>query len=79
MCFSSAQSIGNGLVIPSGPLRETLQRIQFTDMVFINGDLNLELEKKIKIHNENCEIFYSYYHLLNLKITKTKDTLHFLE
>ena len=72
LCFSSAQSIGNGLVIPSGPLRETLQRIQFTDMVFINGDLNLELEKKIKIHNENCEIFYSYYHLLNLKNYKNK-------
>lgn len=72
VCFSSTQSIGNGLVLPSGPLRETLQRIQYADMVIVNGDLNTELEKKIKIHNKNCEIFYSYYHLLNLENYKNK-------
>ena len=40
LCFSSAQSIGNGFVIPSGPLRESLDRIKFSDIVCINGDLN---------------------------------------
>jgi len=72
LCFSSAQSIGNGFILPSGPLRESLQRIQFADMAFINGDLNLELEKKIKVNNKNCEIFYSNYQLLNLEKYKNK-------
>jgi tetraacyldisaccharide 4'-kinase len=72
VCFNSAQSIGNGFILPSGPLRENLQRLKFADMVFINGDVNIELENKIKVHNKRCEIFYSYYHLLNLENYKNK-------
>ena len=73
LCFSSAQSIGNGFVIPSGPLRESLDRIKFSDIVCINGDLNPELEKKIKSYKQNIKIFYSTYHLSNTNYFKDKN------
>merc|ERR1711924_288100 len=44
ICFSSNQSIGNGFVIPSGPLRENLNTLQKVDVVLINGEKNLFLE-----------------------------------
>ena len=72
LCFSSAQSIGNGFLIPSGPLRESLDRIKFSDIVCINGDLNLELEKKIRSCKKDIKIFYSTYHLLNVNYFKNK-------
>ena len=73
LCFSSAQSVGNGFVIPSGPLRESLNRIKFSDIVCINGDLNPELERKIKSYKQNIKIFYSTYHLLNANYFKDKN------
>ena len=66
LCFSSAQGIGNGFVLPSGPLREPLKKMLCADIVCINGDSNLELEKVIKSYNKNLEIFYSKYRILNL-------------
>ena len=37
VCFHQNQLIGNGLVIPSGPLRETLSALKEVDIVLING------------------------------------------
>ena len=45
LCFNSKQMIGNGLVIPSGPLREKLSAILRADCIIINGRKNLEFEK----------------------------------
>ena len=67
ICFSSRQGIGNGFTFPSGPLRESLARLKYADMVFINGDLNPELEKKIKLYNKYLEVFYSRYSILDIK------------
>jgi len=72
LCFSSAQSVGNGFVIPSGPLRESLNRIKFSDIVCINGDSNPELEKKIKFYKQDIKIFYSTYNLLNANYFENK-------
>ena len=72
LCFSSAQSVGNGFVIPSGPLRESLDRIKFADIVCINGDSNPELEEKIKSYKQDIKIFYSTYHLLDENSFKDK-------
>ena len=72
LCFSSAQGIGNGFVLPSGPLREPLKKMLCADIVCINGDSNLELEKVIKSYNKNLEIFYSKYRILNLDNYKNK-------
>jgi tetraacyldisaccharide 4'-kinase len=73
LCFSSAQGIGNGFVLPSGPLREPLKKMLCADIVCINGDSNLELEKVIKSYNKNLEIFYSKYRILNLDNYKNKN------
>ena len=40
MCFTSSQLVGNGLVIPSGPLREKLSNLRNAEIVIINGKKN---------------------------------------
>ena len=72
VCFSSSQGIGNGYMLPSGPLREDLQRLRYADMVCINGDGNPTLEKTIKLHNNKVVIFYAKYKILNLNTYKNK-------
>ena len=37
ICFDEKQWVGNGLVIPAGPLREGLSSLKRADCVFING------------------------------------------
>ena len=37
LCFNSKQLIGNGLIIPSGPLRERLNAVSRADCIIING------------------------------------------
>ena len=38
LCFNSNQLIGNGLVIPSGPLRENLSVLKDAHLILINGE-----------------------------------------
>ena len=66
LCFNSKQLIGNGFLIPSGPLRESFQSINRAECIVINGTKNLEFENKIKKINENIKIFYSKYKIKNL-------------
>ena len=65
-CFNSNQLIGNGLVIPSGPLRESLNSLKNINIVIINGNRNKIFEEKILKINSNLKIFYSYYEPKNL-------------
>ena len=37
VCFHENQLIGNGLIIPAGPLRESLKALRNVDIVLING------------------------------------------
>jgi tetraacyldisaccharide 4'-kinase len=69
LCFNSKQLIGNGLIIPSGPLREPLNAIQRSDCIMINGDKNLEFENKINknMGNKKIPIFYSRYKIKNIE------------
>ena len=46
VCFNQNQLIGNGLVLPSGPLRENLSSLKNADIVIINGEKNKKFEKK---------------------------------
>ena len=38
LCFNSNQLIGNGMTLPSGPLRESLTALKKTQIVLINGN-----------------------------------------
>ena len=77
ICFNSNQLIGNGLTIPSGPLRESLNNIKNCQIVIVNGEKNNKFEKKLKKINKNLQIFYSYYKLKNSKKLKKKKYIAF--
>ncbi len=64
VCFNSLQLDGNGLIIPAGPLRESLKSIKYYDIVLINGNPNKESKNfiyKIKKINPNIKIFTGKY------------------
>ena len=67
VCFKNKNWIGNGQLIPSGPLREKIESLKKYDVVFLNG--RNENSKSIKeiIHkkNSNIKIFNSYYEINN--------------
>ena len=68
VCFNNINWIGNGMVIPSGPLREKLFSIRNYDCIFLNGNLeNLETIKKeiVTIHSK-ANIFIGQYKILNI-------------
>mgnify|MGYP001371135053 FL=1 len=67
-CFSSNNWIGNGNIIPAGPLREKITSLKNFDIVFLNGpDINnKEIKKEIKKINNNIEIFEGSYKPKNL-------------
>ena len=77
VCFNQKQWLGNRMVIPSGPLRETLSSIKRADCVFINGQKNNEIEKEIYKQNKNIEIYYSKYKPLDLDKFKNKKIVAF--
>ena len=68
VCFNEKTGVGNGLMLPSGPLRENLKNLGTYDVVFLNGNnLNeLSFEKKIKENFPNLKIFKSTYFITNM-------------
>ena len=74
LCFNKNQLIGNGLLLPSGPLREGLNSLERADIIIINGEKDSEFEKILKI-NKNLEIYYSIYNPVNLNEFKNKELL----
>ena len=76
LCFNQKQWIGNGFLIPSGPLRERLSSIKRADCIVINGDKDNIIENQInKI--KQLKIFYTKYKPKNLKILKDKKIFAF--
>ena len=71
VCFDSKNWIGNGLLIPSGPLREEINSLKKYDGVFLKvTDKNIDLNKiKLIIKNINpqIEIFDSYVKIKNIE------------
>jgi tetraacyldisaccharide 4'-kinase len=61
ICFNGEQLDGNGMTIPSGPLREPFSSIKNTQIVLINGKFNEVFEKKIKNISKSVSIYYSDY------------------
>ena len=77
VCFNEKQWIGNGLTIPSGPLREELSSLKRTDLVFINGEKNADIESKIYNKNKAIKIYYTKYKPTNINEFKNKNVLAF--
>ncbi len=77
ICFNERQFIGNGLVFPSGPLRENLYALKRANVVIINGVKDINLEKKLLQIKKGLEIYYSNYIPKNLEEFKDKDLLAF--
>ena len=68
VCFNNLQWIGNGLIIPAGPLREKIDSIKEYDAVVINGDtkLNENLIAELKRIKNNLKIFETNYEISNI-------------
>ena len=69
VCFNSINWIGNGMIIPAGPLRENIKEIRKYDIVFINGNkFNIEPYKKyFDKHQKNIELFHAKYNQTNIE------------
>ena len=77
VCFNQKQWIGNGLVIPSGPLRERFTAINRADCIVINGQKDIKIENQIYKKNKNVKIFYSKYKPLDINRFKDKQICAF--
>ena len=64
LCFNSKQQIGNGFILPSGPLREKLSSIKRASCILINGEKDILFENQILKFNPYVQIFYFKYELL---------------
>ena len=69
VCFKSKIWIGNGQLIPAGPMREKISSLKRFDAVFLNGKLDNfdKIEKQIKNINLDIKIFKTFYKILNIQ------------
>ncbi len=68
-CFKSKYWIGNGQLIPAGPMREKISSLKRFDAVFLNGHSNNfeKIEKQIRNINSNIKIFKTFYEISNVE------------
>ena len=69
VCFNKKNWIGNGMLLPAGPLREKLSSLKHYDIVFfIGNDENVnKCKEKLKSINPNINIFDAKYEPKNLE------------
>ena len=68
VCFNNLNWIGNGLTLPSGPLRENINSLKFYENVFLNGNEEslIAIKDQIKKINPNININSGKYTPLNI-------------
>jgi len=68
VCFNNINWIGNGLTLPSGPLRESINNLKFYKNVFLNGNEEslIDIKDQIKKINPNININSGKYTPLNI-------------
>ena len=68
VCFNNLNWIGNGLTLPSGPLRESINNLKFYENVFLNGNEEslIAIKDQIKKINPNININSGKYTPLNI-------------
>jgi len=69
VCFKSKNWIGNGQLLPAGPMREKVSSLKRFDAVFLNGSSNdfEKIENQIRNVNLDIKIFKTFYKILNIK------------
>ena len=78
ICFNEKQKIGNGFTLPSGPLRQNLKYLNNCDLIFFNGNKDIDFEKNMKKFNSNLEfIYYEYVSSRELAQLKDKELIAF--
>ena len=77
ICFNEKLWVGNGLTIPSGPLREELSSLKRANCVVINGEENKNIENQLFNKNKEIKIFYSEYKAQNINEFKNKRVIAF--
>lgn len=77
LCFDSTNWIGNGNLIPSGPLREPLTSIKLANFIVIKGEKNQFIEKEIKTICPNIEIIYTENKVENIETLRNKNFIAF--
>ena len=77
VCFDKKDWIGNGCILPSGPLREKLDSLKKYDTVFLksnNYDSSMsQIINSIKNQNPEIKIFQTYYKPINLNKFNIED------
>ncbi|MDC1280068.1 tetraacyldisaccharide 4'-kinase [Pelagibacteraceae bacterium] len=63
VCFNNLKCVGNGLLIPAGPLREKIDSISKYDIAFINGNETDSSNMKLLLnkYNKDIKIFEANY------------------
>ena len=75
LCFNSSDFVGNGFILPAGPLRESINEIKNCDVIFLNGSVksSKKIFGKIKNLNKNIEILEGRYVPQNIKSFNKKN------
>jgi len=69
VCFDLDIFVGNGQLIPAGPLREKLDSLKKYDGVFLKGNSKnlMDIPQLLKNYNPNIQIFNTSYKPVNLE------------
>ena len=75
VCFDINNFIGNGQLLPSGPLREKISSLKKYDAVFLKGedDKLTNHVDLIRTQNANIQIFETYFEINNLNEFNLKE------
>ena len=63
VCFNENNWIGNGNIIPSGPLRESLDALKYADCIMIKGKKDQKKERQLLNYNKKLQFFYFNYNI----------------
>ena len=80
VCFDSNNLIGNGCLIPSGPLREKISSLKKYDGIFLKYENETQVDQLnlFKKHNSKIKIFETYFEIKNLdSLDKSENYLVF--
>tara|TARA_B100000579_G_C22841992_1_gene862072 strand:- start:57 stop:980 length:924 start_codon:yes stop_codon:yes gene_type:complete len=67
-CFNSSSGIGNGFLLPAGPLRENISILNSYDAIFLNGEnKNKKLYSNLKKICPKTKVYNANYYPLNIK------------